>query len=69
MAVLDETSLGVNSWWPYARIIGFLTINIILGAIVYILFRRAGILGNQKVKSEEKPNKSKSSILDAELAD
>ena len=69
LAVLDETSLGTNSWWPYARIIGFIIINMILGAIVYILFRRAGILGNQKAKSEDKSNKSQSSILDAELAD
>ena len=69
LAVLDETSLGTNSWWPYARITGFIIINMILGAIVYILFRRAGILGNQKAKSEDKSNKSQSSILDAELAD
>ena len=69
LAVLDETSLGVNSWWPYARITGFIVINMVLGAIVYILFRRAGIIGNGKLKSGNIKDEPKSSILDAELAD
>ena len=69
LALLDETSLGVNSWWPYARIAGFILINMVLGAIVYILFRRAGIIGNNQEKPGNKIPRSKSSILDAELAD
>ena len=79
LAVLDEISLGGDllktySWWPLARLAGFVIINVLLGMIVYVLFRKAGIIGGG---SNENPPKTKAETpkvpswvtLDAELAD
>ena len=79
LAVLDEISLGgellkTYSWWPFARLAGFVIINVVLGMIVYVLFRKAGIIGGG---SNETPPETKATTpkvpswvpLDAELAD
>ena len=76
LAVLDGTGLADNSWWPYARISGFILINVTLGCIVYVLFRSAGILGPGSEGIKPPPNermgdpaRARSRVLDAELAD
>ena len=76
LAVLDGTGLADNSWWPYARISGFILINVTLGGIVYVLFRSAGILGPGSEGIKPPPNermgdpaRASSRVLDAELAD
>ncbi len=77
LAVLDESALGGNSWWPYARLVGFVLINVLLGALVYGLFRSAGIIGpNRGGRNPPTPPRSRpvakrpnSGVMDAELAD
>ncbi len=84
LAVLDEISidgqaLSLYSWWPYARLFGFVIINVFLGAMVYVLFSKAGIIGGGGTGGEPpKPNKVRgpvqaakrpTGVLDAELAD
>ncbi len=76
LAVLDGTGIADNSWWPIARISGFILINFTLGATVYALFRSAGILGpsgggksppsNPITKN---PSPARTGVMDAELAD
>ena len=76
LAVLDGTGIADNSWWPIARISGFILINFTLGATVYALFRSAGILGprgsgknppsNPMTKN---PSPAQKGVMDAELAD
>jgi uncharacterized oligopeptide transporter (OPT) family protein len=80
LAVLDEQSIGAQSWWPAGRLIGFLLLNVILGFIIYLLFRSAGIIG---VGSEDEGDdggdsggsggsgggSGASTVIDAELAD
>ena len=82
LAVLDESALGSNTWWPYARITGFVLINVVFGALIYILFRKAGIIGsggtgpdkNPDIKdqdwwAEKNAEGASQTVLDAELAD
>ena len=65
LAVVDE-SLGHHGWWPYARLVGFVMINVIIGAMIYVLFRKAGIIG-QDGGGDGKATES-SGVMDAELA-
>ena len=65
LAVVDE-SLGHHGWWPYARLVGFVMINVIVGAMIYVLFRKAGIIG-QDGGGDGKATES-SGVMDAELA-
>ena len=53
--VLDDQVLGDLSWYPYARFASFVGMNIVLGLAIYLLFRKAGIIG------------PKDELLDAEL--
>ena len=76
LAVLDGTGIAANSWWPVARISGFVLINFILGATVYALFRSAGILGpgggggrNPSNPVTKNPSPAQKGVMDAELAD
>ena len=83
LAVLDgiEVSgqaLSLYSWWPYARLGGFVMINAILGLIIYALFSRAGIIGGgpgdesprpTMVSAPGKATNKGTGVLDAELAD
>ena len=66
LAVLDE-SFGEFGWWPFARLIGFVLINLIVAAMIYILFRKAGIIGRGEGGSSKTP--APSGVMDAELAD
>ena len=65
LAVVDE-SLGHHGWWPYARLVGFVMINVIVGAMIYVLFRKAGIIG-QGGGGDGKATEP-SGVMDAELA-
>jgi len=84
LAVLDGISVGgqplsLYSWWPYARLGGFVMINVILGILIYALFSKAGIIGTggtgggppkpAKVRGPAKPTQTASAVMDAELAD
>ena len=76
LAVLDGTGIAANSWWPIARISGFVLINLTLGATVYALFRSAGILGpgggGERPPSNPmttNPSPAQKGVMDAELAD
>ena len=66
LAVIDE-SFGDSSWWPYARLSGFLLFNVLLGAMIYVLFRKSGILGRTGTEPPTGGNRTK--VMDAELAD
>ena len=65
LAVVDE-SLGHHGWWPYARLVSFVMINVIVGAMIYVLFRKAGIIGGDG-GGDGKATES-SGVMDAELA-
>ena len=76
--VVNEQSLSLYSWWPYARLGGFVMINVILGVIIYALFSKAGIIGGgpgddppktTKVRATDRGPKKGTGVLDAELAD
>ena len=43
--VTDDQVLGDLSWYPYARFASFLGMNLLLGLGIYMLFRKAGIIG------------------------
>ena len=63
LAVLDD-QIGTNlSNWPAIRLSGFVILNVILGAMIYILFSKAGIIGPGANPPEDKPQ-----VMDAELA-
>jgi uncharacterized oligopeptide transporter (OPT) family protein len=65
LAVVDE-SLGHHGWWPFARLVGFVMINVIVGAMIYVLFRKAGIIGGDGGGDGMAPEPS--GVMDAELA-
>jgi hypothetical protein len=65
LAVVDE-SLGHYGWWPYARLVGFVMINVIFGAMIYVLFRKAGIIGQAGGGDGKAPDPP--GVMDAELA-
>ncbi|HJM77501.1 MAG: OPT/YSL family transporter [Candidatus Thalassarchaeaceae archaeon] len=65
LAVVDE-SLGHHGWWPYARLAGFILINVVVGALIYVLFRKAGIIGQDGDGNGQAPEPS--GVMDAELA-
>ena len=83
LAVLDglEVSgqaLSLYSWWPFARLGGFVMINVMLGVLIYALFSKAGIIGDGPGGEPSKPTKPRVSakaakkgmgVMDAELAD
>tara|TARA_B100000686_G_C16158066_1_gene650090 strand:- start:104 stop:574 length:471 start_codon:yes stop_codon:yes gene_type:complete len=83
LAVLDglEVSgqaLSLYSWWPFARLGGFVMINVMLGVLIYVLFSKAGIIGDGPGGEPSKPTKPRvaakgskkgTGVLDAELAD
>ena len=65
LAVVDE-SLGHHGWWPYARLVSFVLINVVVGALIYVLFRKAGIIGQGGDGNGKSPEPS--GVMDAELA-
>jgi uncharacterized oligopeptide transporter (OPT) family protein len=65
LAVVDE-SLGHHGWWPYARLVSFVLINVVVGTLIYVLFRKAGIIGQGGDGNGKSPEPS--GVMDAELA-
>ena len=66
LAVVDD-SFKDFGWWPVTRLLSFLAINVALGALIYILFSKAGIIGGKG--DERGSDKGGQTVLDAELAD
>ena len=64
LAALDESKIGTIDNWPTIRFAGFLILNLLLGLIIYALFRQAGILGS----SGDGDSDSGADVLDAELS-
>ena len=64
LAVLDE-QIGSMDNWPIIRFSGFVALNAILGATIYVLFRKAGILGQGDSSGGDGPAED---VMDAELA-
>ena len=63
LAVLDDQIGTSLSNWPAIRLSGFVILNVILGAMIYILFSKAGIIGSGANPPEDKPP-----VMEAELA-
>ena len=63
LAVLDDQIGTSLSNWPAIRLTGFIILNAILGALIYILFSKAGIIG-----TSNGPREPDSKVMDAELA-
>ena len=70
LAVADESriALSFGGWWPHVRLAGFVMINVIVGALIYVLFRKAGIIGESGGGDGKTPARS-GVVMDAELAD
>jgi len=64
LAALDESAIGAIDNWPTIRFASFLILNMLLGLLIYALFRQAGILGS----SGDGDSDSGADVLDAELA-
>lgn len=63
LAALDESAIGAIDNWPTIRFASFLILNVLLGLLIYALFRQAGILGS----SGDGDSDSGADVLDAEL--
>jgi hypothetical protein len=63
LAALDESAIGAIDNWPTIRFASFLILNVLLGFLIYALFRQAGILGS----SGDGDSDSGADVLDAEL--
>ena len=64
-SVICSESLGIKSWWPQARFAVFIAVNTSLIAIIYVLFRSAGIIGSQNNTEKDYDY----DVMDAELAE
>ena len=64
LAALDESAIGAIDNWPVIRFASFLILNVLLGLLIYALFRQAGILGS----SGDGDSDSGAAVLDAELS-
>ena len=62
-SVVCKETMSIKSWWPQARFAGFLLVNVALAAIIFVLFRAAGIIGAEPDSEED------SEVMDAEMAD
>jgi hypothetical protein len=62
-SVVCTETMSIKSWWPQARFAGFLLVNVALAAIIFVLFRAAGIIG------VEPDSEGDSEVMDAEMAD
>jgi len=64
-SVICSESLGIKSWWPQARFAVFIAVNTTLIFVIYLLFKSAGIIGNQNTDEFEQSVE----VMDAELAE
>ncbi|MDP6662423.1 MAG: OPT/YSL family transporter, partial [Candidatus Thalassarchaeaceae archaeon] len=62
-SVVCTETMSIKSWWPQARFAGFLLVNLALAAIIFVLFRAAGIIGVNSDSDDD------SEVMDAEMAD
>ena len=62
-SIVCTETMSIKSWWPQARFAGFLLVNVALAAIIFVLFRAAGIIG------VEPDSEGDSEVMDAEMAD
>jgi hypothetical protein len=62
-SVVCTETMSIKSWWPQARFAGFLLVNVALAAIIFVLFRAAGIIGINP------DSEGDSEVMDAEMAD
>ena len=62
-SVVCTETMSIKSWWPQARFAGFLLVNVALAAIIFVLFRAAGIIGVNP------DSEGDSEVMDAEMAD
>ena len=62
-SVVCKEPMSIKSWWPQARFAGFLVVNVALVAIIFVLFRAAGIIGIESDSEDD------SEVMDAEMAD
>ena len=62
-SVLCTETMSIKSWWPQARFAGFMLVNLALAAIIFVLFRAAGIIGVNADSEDD------SGVMDAEMAD
>ena len=61
--MLCTETMSIKSWWPQARFAGFMLVNLALAAIIFVLFRAAGIIGVNADSEDD------SGVMDAEMAD
>ena len=40
----------IGSSWQYIRLVGFLLLNVLMAWVIYVLFKRAGIIGGNDVE-------------------
>ena len=62
-SVVCTETMSIKSWWPQARFAGFMLVNLALAAIIFVLFRAAGIIGVNADSEDD------SGVMDAEMAD
>ena len=62
-SVVCTETMSIKSWWPQARFAGFMLVNLALAAIIFVLFRAAGIIGANADSEDD------SGVMDAEMAD
>ena len=62
-SVVCTETMSIKSWWPQARFAGFMLVNLALAAIIFVLFRAAGIIGVNADPEDD------SVVMDAEMAD
>ena len=45
-----ECGSVIGSSWQYLRLFGFLGLNVLMGWLIFVLFKRAGIIGGDDVE-------------------
>jgi hypothetical protein len=62
--------MSMKSSWPMIRMGIFLAVNLALAGAIYVLFKKAGIIGGDDESSDNTPNSVvEEPVMDAELAD
>jgi hypothetical protein len=62
--------MSMKSSWPMVRMGIFLAVNLALAGAIYVLFKKAGIIGGDDGSSDNTANSAvKEPVMDAEMAD